>query len=165
MPSWEEIVREHGPPIYRSAWKILRHAEDCEDCVQEVFIEAHKLYLTDKVTHWRTFLTRMVTFRALDQLRRRRSSTSLDCIQLLDKSTGPEAGIIEAEESSLVRVAIAELPEQQAAVFCLAHLDELTHLEIAKTLHISTNAVRVSLHKARARLRQLVDKSPKENHK
>ncbi len=165
MPNWDEVVREHGPPIYRSAWKILRQAEDCEDCVQEVFIEAHKLYLVGTVTHWRTFLTRMVTFRALDLLRRRRKSTALDELQLLDASIAPEAAIAEAEEISLVRELIAELPQQQAAVFCLVHLEEMPHSEIANTLHITTNAVRISLHKARATLRQLVNKSQKENRK
>ena len=165
MSDWEEIVSEHGPPTYRSAWRILRQTEDCEDCLQDVFVEAHKLYLAGKVTHWRTFLSRLVTFRALDLLRRRKKTTSLDHMQLFDASIGPEAAIIAAEDIVRVRELIAELPKHQAAVFCLVHLEELSHVEIANTLNITTNAVALALHKARASLRQLVEKSNKENQK
>lgn len=73
MESWEKIVNVHGPPAFQAAWRILRHPQDCEDVMQEVFIEAHRAYSKSKVMHWRAFLVHLATCRALDALRRRRS--------------------------------------------------------------------------------------------
>ncbi|HBI42561.1 MAG TPA: hypothetical protein DDY78_06840, partial [Planctomycetales bacterium] len=33
---WDRIVREHGPMVYGTAWRILGCAADAEDVVQDV---------------------------------------------------------------------------------------------------------------------------------
>lgn len=157
MTSWDEIVCLHGPSTYQSAWRILGHAEDCEDVLQDVFVEAYKLFCEGKVTRWRTFLNRLVTFRALDSLRRRKVMGSLDQTLLYDKSHGPEEIAVARENILRLRAVVAELPPRQAAVFCLAHFEELSHEEIGNTLEITTNAVAMSLHKARATLRVVME--------
>ena len=160
MTSWNEIVREHGPPTYRAAWRILRHAQDCEDVVQDVFIEAHKIFERGEITHPRTLLNRMVTFRAIDLLRKRKLVDSIDgspdlASSLHDPTLGPEKTAIEREETIHLRSVVAELPPRQAAVFCLMHFEEFSHDEIASTLEISNGAVAMALHKARAKLREV----------
>ncbi len=163
MDGWEEIVNQHGPPAYRTAWRILRHPEDCEDVLQDVFLEAHQLFVAGKVRHWRTFLSRMVTFRALDRLRRRKRNATLDHLFLLDSSPDPSDVASDREEAARLRAIVAELPERQAAVFCLAHFEGLTNAEIAAALDISSNAVANALHKARGALRQMVEANRKGN--
>lgn len=153
MVNWNQIVREHGPPTYQTAWRILYHAQDCEDVMQEVFIEAHKLYVSGKVTHWRTFLHRLVTFRALDFLRRRKTNEPLSERSIVDATPGPVEALARQENTTWIRNLVAKLPDRQAAVFCLVHFDELSHEEIARTLDISLNAVAMALHKARKSLR------------
>ena len=155
MTSWNKLVREHGPPTYRAAWRILRHAQDCEDVMQEVFIEAHKLFERGEISHPRTLLNRMVTFRAIDLLRKRRVANPIDNSLLLDETPGPQRTAINHEETRRLRSIVAELPRQQAAVFCLMHFEELSHDEIASTLEISKGAVAMALHKARANLREV----------
>ncbi len=164
MSKWDDIVREHGLPSYRVAWRILRHAHDCEDVLQEVFIEAHRLFIAGEVTHWRTFLNRMVTYRALDLLRQRRPMNEIGLGPISDNSPSPEQVAIYQEEAVRVREIVAELPPRQAAVFCLAHFEELTHDEIAATLEISVNAVGMALHKARANLRSAMMEHNRENN-
>ena len=160
MSGWNELIREHGPPTYRTAWRILRHAQDCEDVLQDVFIEAHRLFLRNEINHPRALLNRMVTFRAVDLLRKRRATNSIDDPQpgdlsLQDPAAGPEVSAINHEETQRLRAIVADLPPRQAAVFCLAHFEELSHEEIASTLEISKGAVAMSLHKARAKLREV----------
>ena len=82
MTAWEKIVRDHGPATYRTAWRILGHAQDCEDVLQEVFLAAHKHFARNEITHWRTFLNRVVTYRALDALRRRKPTLPLDSVTI-----------------------------------------------------------------------------------
>lgn len=160
MASWNEIVREYGPPTYRAAWRILQHAQDCEDVLQEVFIEAHALFERGEINHPRTLLNRMVTFRAIDLLRKRRVTRSLDDSStedssLRDGTPGPERTAIHHEETVRLRSIVADLPPRQAAVFCLVHFEELSHDEVAGTLDISNGAVAMALHKARVRLREV----------
>lgn len=163
MTPWNQIVREHGPPTYRTAWRILQHAQDCEDVLQEVFLEAHEKFVRGEITHPRTFLSRLVTFRAIDLLRRRRAVDSIEEASTLDQSPGPDRAVIEREEELRLRTIVADLPPRQAAVFCMAHFDELSHGEIATTLEITNGAVAMALHKARVRLRAVFAASQKES--
>ena len=159
MTNWNEFVREHGPPTYRAAWRVLHHAQDCEDVLQEVFIEVHKLFARGEIAHPRTLLNRMVTFRAIDCLRKRRATGSIDSSaedkSLQDEASEPQQQTINQEETQRLRGIVADLPPRQAAVFCLAHFEELSHDEIASALEISKGAVAMSLHKARTKLREL----------
>ena len=160
--TWNDIVHVHGPPIYRTAWRILGHAQDCEDVLQEAFIQAHELFVAGKISNPRAFLNRLVTFRALDALRRRKALDSFDLSTFVDESLGPLEKAIEHEDDMRLRAVVAELPPRQAAVFCMTHFEELSHEEIADLLEISTNAVAMALHKARAALREMMFKIHQE---
>ena len=168
MDSWVQIVREHGPPTYRAAWRILHHTQDCEDVVQEVFLEAHEVFKRGKISHPRTFLNRLVTFRAIDMLRKRRNTETIEDSSsqdssLQDSAPGPEGLAIKDEEVLGLRSIVANLPSRQAAVFCLVHFEELSHDEVASTLEISKGAVAMALHKARATLREVFVNRTKES--
>ncbi len=104
-----------------------------------------------------------MTFRALDSLRRRKEVYSLDESPVYDESLDPELAAMHREEEMRLRGIVAALPARQAAVFCLAHFEELSHEEIATTLEISTNAVAMALHKARAGLRVTMLEQQKEH--
>lgn len=162
MTTWNDIVRVHGPPTYSTAWRILGHAQDCEDVLQEAFIEAHKLFIAGKIANPQAFLNRLVTFRALDALRRRKTRGSVDPSTLVDESLGPPEKAIEQEDDMRLRAIVAELPPRQAAVFCMTHFEELSREEIADLLEISTNAVAMALHKARVTLREMMFKIHQE---
>ena len=65
----------------------------------------------------------------------------------------------EAEASELVerlRAALPNLSQDQAAVFCLSCLENLSYHEIGERLGVTTNAVGVLLHRARQRLKELL---------
>jgi RNA polymerase sigma-70 factor, ECF subfamily len=165
LTNWNDIVREYGPGAYRVAWRVLGHAQDCEDVVQEVFVEAHQLFTGGKIKHWPAFLNRLVTFRALDALRRRKQVGVVDDGSVYDPTPGPEESAIYREEEQRLRAAIAELPDRQAEVFCLAYFEQLSHQDIAATLDITRNAVANALHKARAHLQESLSMGPKEENR
>jgi len=151
---WPEIVRTHGPAAYRAAWRILGQQQDCEDVVQEAFVEAFTKFETNEVVHWQSFLNRLVTFRAIDSMRRRRRTDNVHENPVLDPAPGPEATVIDGEQDAIFRQCVAALPDRQAAVFCMVHFEGVSHQQIAETLEITTGAVAMALHKARANLQQ-----------
>jgi RNA polymerase sigma-70 factor (ECF subfamily) len=152
VTDWERIVREHGPRVFGTAWRILGHAADAEDVVQEVFLQAHQLQQTRPVRFWGAFLRRLAACRALDRLRQRRATVPLDGHDPIGAETGPEEAAIGHELADQLRDAVARLPEREAGVFCLRYYEDLSYEEIAEVLGISVGAAGVALHKARAKL-------------
>ena len=69
MTDWDRIVREYGSLVFATAWRILGHAADTEDIVQEVFLQVHQLQQSHAVRHWPGLLRRLAACRALDRLR------------------------------------------------------------------------------------------------
>ena len=161
MTDWQRIVRKHGGVVWHTAYRLLGNHEEAADCFQETFMAALKLSPCRKVRNWRAMLVRVCTCRALDQLRSRlrqadRQKTLADWTTVTSPNPGPVEQAEAAELSVRLRIGLASLPEQQAAVFCLRCFDDLSYREIARQLGIKTSAVGVLLHRSRARLRELL---------
>ena len=163
MTDWDRIVRDYGPLVFATAWRILGHAADTEDTVQEVFLQVHQMLRTHAVRHWPGLLRRLATCRALDRLRQRKNNTvSLDGLALIGRDVGPEAAAVEHELAERLRRAIAQLPDREAAVFCLRYFDDLSYQDIAESLHIRPGAVASALHKARLKLEAILLETTQE---
>src|SRR4051794_5955707 len=119
MTDWDRLVREQAPCVFGTAWRILGHAADAEDGVQEVFLQAHQMQRTRRVRSWGGLLSRLAACRALDRLRQRRAAVSVDGLSLPSGLDGPEECAIERELRERLREALSQLPEREAEVFCL----------------------------------------------
>ncbi len=157
-PDWNSIVREHGPMVYRVAWRILDDADEAEDVGQEVFLELYRMLATRRVRNLGGLLRRVATVRSLDRLRRRKTRCAFDVSTAVDART-PESELVERETAGAVRGAIARLPQRMAAVFCLRYGEGLSNLQIAEVLEISPSAVSTALGKARQRLARTLQMS------
>jgi RNA polymerase sigma-70 factor (ECF subfamily) len=157
MPTWDQIVAEHGPVVFRLARRILGQGHDSEDVVQEVFLEAFQLRKKQAVGNWLGLLRMMAVRRSLDRLRRQRRIESLNDFDPADPHDNPCDLAIAAELADRLRLAIAQLPDGQAAVFSLRYFDNLTYEQIADVLGIESSAVGMALHKARAKVQSLLN--------
>jgi RNA polymerase sigma-70 factor (ECF subfamily) len=160
VTDWDRLVREHGPAVFGTAWRILGHAADTEDVVQEVFLEAYRLRAAEPVRCWPALLRRLAACRALDRLRQRRTVLSLNGLSVAGPNGDPEAAAIGKELADRLRQAVADLPEREATVFCLRYFEDLSNQRIAEILSIQPGAVGVALHKARAKLEALLTEAP-----
>ncbi|MGE0608721.1 MAG: RNA polymerase sigma factor, partial [Pirellulales bacterium] len=142
------------PAVFRAAWRVLGHAADAEDVVQEVFLEAVRLVRTQPVDHWGALLRRMAVYRALDRRRRRKPVEPLDGLALAGSDDGPHEAAAASELRERLRQAVAQLPQREGAVFCLRYFEELSYQEIATALNTTTGAVSAALHKARGKLEE-----------
>lgn len=153
---WEQLVREHGTMVFRTAWRIVGNAADAEDITQEVFLEAHRVRARQVVKNWGGLLRRMSTCRALDRLRERKNVLALERSHPVEDRSDPAEAAIERELSERLRVAVTQLPRREAEVFCLRFFEGLTNEQIASALQIAPGAVGVALHKARTKLEALL---------
>jgi RNA polymerase sigma-70 factor (ECF subfamily) len=119
MANLENLIREQRQDLLGVAWRILGHAQDAEDVVQEVFGEAHRHSNGEAVVCWPAMLRRMVTCRALDALRRRRAILPLKADQPTAGNDDPQAIAAGHELEARLRAALAELSPREAEVFCL----------------------------------------------
>ncbi len=160
MPDWDEIVRRDGPAVWRTAYRLLNNSADADECFQEAFVAALEVSRREQVGNWRALLQRLAAVRAMDRLReryRRRSrEQTADWNALAGDEPPPSQGAEQAELAQGLRDALAQIPAQQAEVFCLHGLEEWSYQEIAEQLSLSINTVGVLLHRARKRLRELL---------
>lgn len=161
MPDWDRILRKHGRMVWATAYRLLGHADDAEECMQDAFLSAVELARRQKVRNWPAVLRHLAASRALDRLRvrSRRTERTGDCAELDMLSSGeatPDERAQVSELASRLRSALAELPPRQAEVFVLRFVEQMSYKEIAQNLGLTTNAVGVLLHEARERLRELL---------
>ena len=160
MTDWESILRAEGPAVWRSARRLVGNDADADECFQEAFIGALEFSHKNSVKNWRALLTRLAIARAIDHLRRkgrrdsREETADWEKIGRVGALPGEQAEM--AELSQLLRNALAEIPPQQAEVFCLACLDGWSHAEIAAHLAISVDSVGVTVYRARQKLQSLL---------
>jgi RNA polymerase sigma-70 factor (ECF subfamily) len=161
MTDWEQIVNAHSALVWTTAFRLLGHREDAADCTQDAFLEALAVARRGPVRSWKGLLVRLATCSALDRLRRharegKRETMDLDCADLPSTESRPDQAAQSNELTDRLRRALAELPEQQAEVFCLRVFNELRYREIARQTGINPSTVSVLLHRARLRLQELL---------
>jgi RNA polymerase sigma-70 factor (ECF subfamily) len=160
MPGWESLVREQGPMVFQTAWRLLRDVQEAEDVTQDVLLELYRSRRPEDVSPG--LLQSIAVRRAIDHLRRRQRGVCVSHLALATQGPSPDAQVIEAELVEQLRAGIAQLPPRQAEVFCLRFLHEQTYQQIADALEISPQAVAVSLHQARAKLRSYLGEFAEE---
>ena len=162
MNDWTVIVRENSPIVWQTAYRLLgNYAESC-DCYQETFLSALKTSRRQAVRSWPALLQRIAMTQAINQLRRRvrrarRSENLGQCDHLPSSNPGPQQEVEKLDSIAQLRQALARLPEQEAEILCLRYLGDLSYDQIAQELGIKPNSIGPLLHRARLRLKGLLE--------
>lgn len=163
---WQAIIKKHGPAVWRTAYRLLGNDADAADCFQETFVCVLEVSRRQRVRNFSALLVRVATSRAIDRLRQRirRSQVHLNAADLTiipSGNAGPVQELQMRELSGKLRKALGQLPPKEAEVFCLRCLNDMSYRQIAKELGIKANTAGVLLHRARTKLRDLVESAPK----
>ncbi len=153
---WQVVVREYGPLVWQTAYRLLANHADAADCFQETFLAALETSRRQEVRNLPGLLVRLATTRAIDRLRQkgRRQRTNACEVEPLTADADPLDQLEAQDLAGQLRQAIRQLPVQEAKVFCLRYLGEMSYRQIARELQIGINVVGVSLHRAKAKLRE-----------
>jgi RNA polymerase sigma factor (sigma-70 family) len=158
MTDWDDLVHREGPAVWRSAYRLVHNRADADECFQETFLAALEVSHRQPVRNWPALLKRLATRRAIDRLRqrlRRRRREEVADLALAEAAGDDPSECVEAAElACALRQAVAQLPARQAEVFWLCELEDWSYQQIAEQLGTTVNAVGVTLHRARQRIRE-----------
>lgn len=167
----------HLPQVWRVVWRILRHREDTEDVVQEVFLSAHrsleKFRAESLLSTWlhRIAVNRALNYRNLSAEQMRHASESLDGpepdqaegsretagTRLPATSPSPLQELERKELERRVAECMKTIPPLWRAVLGLRDGESLSYEEIAARMEIALGTVRSRLARARLALRRCVE--------
>ena len=161
-----EWVRLYSRMAYRVAFRLTGDSGLAEDLVQDVFLKLIKMPTEkrEEIQHISAYIKTMVVSIGYDYIRKktrlRECSMVDDDIDMENLSGNPHHSdphhwLTLKRELERFQQALAFLPKQEAEVFTLRFIEELSYREIARQMGISENLVGVALHRAQ---RKLVEK-------
>jgi len=158
---WQAVVTEHGPLVWKTAYRLVGDHDDAADCFQETFLAAFELANRQQVRNMPALLTRLATTRAIDRIRQRsrrgrREIAMEDWHDAPADGAGPLGQIENLELAEQLTASLSQLPQREADVFCLRYLSGMSYREIGRQLHIKTATAGVLLHRARTKLREMM---------
>ncbi|ANS80400.1 RNA polymerase sigma-70 factor [Serinicoccus hydrothermalis] len=160
-PSWEEIVREHSPRVYRLAYRLTGDPHEAEDLTQDVFVRVFRSLDSFRPGTFEGWLHRITTNLFLDKMRRRQRirfdalTEELSArLPLRASGTDPEQVYAMTHLDGDIQEALNALPPQFRAAVVLADIEGYSYEEVAQTLGIKMGTVRSRIHRGRALLRQ-----------
>ncbi len=160
-PDFQRVYDEFHPRIRRYLAR-LGGAADADDLTQETFARVSQALAGFRgEAALSTWIYRIATNVTLDRARRRGFQLEAHAAEpsaLATLSTIPvvEDDIARREMSACVRDFVDQLPAEYRTVVVLSELEELPDREIAEVLGISLEAAKIRLHRARARLRRML---------
>src|ERR1700726_2660731 len=164
------ILQANNRRLYRLARGILRNDSEAEDVVQETYVRAFThLDSFRGGSSLATWLARIAMNEALGRLRRQPPNVEgtsrppgtleVQIIQFsLSAPSDPEKSMAQREIQHVVEHAIDDLPEAFRMVFITRVIEGMNVEETAEVLGLKPETVKTRLHRARAMLRDNVEK-------
>ncbi len=167
---FERLMRRYNQRLFRVARAVLRDDADAEDALQDAYVQAYrKLDSFRGEAELGTWLTRIVINQALMRVRSRsrdrrvvsftpagEGTRELDVADTQAES--PSDAALRGEVRKVLERRIDELPEVFRTVFVMREVEEMTARETADALGIPEATVRTRLFRARALLREALDR-------
>ena len=143
--------------LFGFSFRFLMNREDAQDVVQEVMLKVWENGNNDgAILNVEAWCMTMIRNKSLDVLKRKgRSNVGIEHdFQHPQNAHDPGIQLEEKEALLKVKALMNELPVNQRAVLELREMQGKTYQEIASVLEMDINLVKVSIHRARKKLRE-----------
>ena len=159
-----EVAERYHATIHRYVLRLVGNVDRADDLTQETFLRAHRRLADVKdpgaIEAWLYRIATNVCYDYFRQREHRQPALPLVSLGQDESSTMADEGPLRSDQlleqnemSDCVLRYLTELPESQRQVILLHDLQGLTGPEIAATLGLSLDNVKIRLHRARARLK------------
>ena len=164
---YHELIRPHERSVYLMALTFMKNESDAEDVAQEAFLKAYRNLANFRAeAKFSTWLISITLNEARSRLRKNTSVRMESLDELMDDGAKvspallrdwheiPSEALERGEVRHLLQHAVAGLPDIYRSVFLLREMQELSVLDTAEALQISSTSVKVRLHRARMMLQK-----------
>ncbi len=160
VEAFETIYRQHAPRIYALTSRMAGSADEGEDLLQEVFLQAYrKLGSFKGESALGTWLYRLALNHCLDFVRSRAAKME-KVTDTLDAETSIEP--VARRDAPIARIdlerALDQLPPGCREAFVLHDIEGFDHKEVARMLGIAEGTSKSQVFKARMKLRGLLQR-------
>jgi len=165
---FEILIRKYNSFLYKTGRSYNYSHEDTQDLMQDTFIDAYTQL--EKFEHRSTFKTWLIKIMLNNCYKKRQRSSFKNEVtsEINDKSnpmfssrkhTDTGKMVLNRELSHVIEEALEQVPEDYRLVFSLREMNGLNVKETAEALSITETNVKVRLSRAKAMLRNEIEKS------
>jgi len=158
--AFARLFEEFSAPIYNYVLRMVSDADRAADITQDTFIKAYrKLDTVTDAAATRSWLYRIATNTAIDDMRRRRMITPMRDDEPVfanrpDPRPGPEAEVMAGTLDERVHRALMTLRPNHRQCLLLSDLEDMSAMQIGEVMDLSYAAVRTLLCRARGEMRR-----------
>src|SRR5215468_5974512 len=164
--AWDLIVRQYWRKVFNVAYKFVGKHDEAEDLTQDIFLKIFRSLDTfDRRANFQTWLISVSRNLCIDHYRsvrkeRETIDRQVDASDLTPAApdAGPIAALEQRDRVTLLRQALARLPETLRTAVVLRDLQELSYQEIADRLHLPEGTVKSRINRGRTELARQVRK-------
>ena len=159
------LVERYKSYVFTLTLRFTKNREDAEEVSQDIFVKAYRSLADFKGTaKFSTWLYTIVNTTCITFLRKKRLDVkSLDDERTFEVADSHDSGfranqVEQKSRLNMVNQAIAMLNPDDAEIITLFYKNEQSLEEISQVLGVEVNAAKVRLHRARARLKDKMEK-------
>lgn len=156
--AYRDLVQRHKDFAFTIAFRILNHREEAEEVAQDAFMQVFAaLKDFNRTAKFTTWFYRIVFNAALGAKRRQKPTESITEAHALAYSVMDTTQSVQKKERlAQIQQALSQLSPDDVAMITLFYLKEHSLEEIANITDISTETIKVKLHRARKRLAEVL---------
>lgn len=156
--SFNMLVQRYERLVFGLTIKMMKHREEAEEAAQDTFIKAFKslnAYKGD--AKFSTWVYRIAYNTCLDRLKgNAKFVKNVEINEITENQLEDSSNVFESlardERKEIVQECMNQLPADERAVLHLFYFEENSLKEIAEITALSSNNVKVKLHRARKKL-------------
>jgi RNA polymerase sigma-70 factor, ECF subfamily len=158
--AWDAIVRQYWRRVFNVAYKFVGRHEEAEDLTQDIFLKVFRsLESFDRRANFQTWLISVSRNLCIDHYRSVRKEREIvdrginaSDLSPAAQEPGPIAALEQRDRVTLLRQALASLPDSLRTAVVMRDIQELSYQEIADRLRLPEGTVKSRINRGRTEL-------------
>ncbi len=158
--AWGQIVQQYWRKVFNVSYTFVGRHDEAEDLTQDIFLKVFKSLDTfDRRANFQTWLISVSRNLCIDHYRRvRRERQTIDRsvdphdLEPASRDDGPMAVLEQRDRVTLLREALAALPDPLRTAVLMRDIEELSYQDIAGRLRLPEGTVKSRINRGRAEL-------------
>lgn len=164
--AFSELYRRHSQRVYSYCLRYLANAEEAKDVFQESFIRFYNSASKDReMTNVPAFLLRIARNICINHLKQKKNQN--EHISFEDYMVGEDDKNHSNDDEllSLINTALDTLSDKYKEMFILREYEGLSYNEIAEVTDESVTNVKIRIHRAKQKIKEILEPYIKEMNK